>query len=321
MKPTEKTLKNQQLRIADHVRATDCYGFFNLLTGSELLDVVEAQLPEHRERLYPPTVTLSLFMAQALSSDGSCQKAVNGYVVGRAFNGLEPCSTGTGAYCKARQNLPLEMISSVARQTGQLIVEHTPDAWHWRGRRLKLVDGTTVTMPDTPENQAVYPQQKGQKPGLGFPIARIVGLICLGSGAVLDAAMGPFKGKGASEHALFRQLLDTLEPGDVVLADRYYCSYWLIALLLAIRVDLVFGQHGARKTDFRKGKRLGARDHIIEWTKPRACPDWMAKEQYETFPETLSIRETQVAGKVLVTTLLSPDEAPKSELSELYKQR
>lgn len=321
MQITDIRLKKQQKRIADQVQATDCYGFFNLLTGPALLDVVEAELPEHRERLYPPIVTLSLFMTQALSSDGSCQQAVNGYVVGRVFNGLEPCSTGTGAYCKARQNLPLELISSVARQTGRLILAHTPDAWRWRGRRVKLVDGTTVTLPDTPENQAVFPQQNGQKPGLGFPIARIVGLICLGTGAVLDAALGPFKGKGASEHALFRKLLDTLEPGDVVLADRYYCSYWLIALLLAKGVDVIFGQHGARKTDFRKGKRLGARDHIVEWPKPPACPDWMEKDAYANFPETLSMRETQVAGKVLVTTLRSAKDVPKSELSSLYKQR
>ncbi|MDN5881529.1 MAG: IS4 family transposase [Nitrosospira sp.] len=321
MQTTKKTLKNQQKRIADHVHATDCYGFFNLLTGPELLDVVEAQLPKHRERLYPPAVTLSLFMHQVLGSDSSCQNAVNGYVVSRVFNGLKPCSTATGAYCRARQNLPLGMVSNVARQAGRLIVAHTPDAWHWRDRRVKLVDGTTITLPDTPENQAAYPQQTGQKPGLGFPIARIVGLICLGSGAVLDAAMGPYKGKGGSEHALFRQLLDSLEPGDVVLADRYYCSYWLIALLLAIGVDIVFGQNGARKTDFRKGVRLGARDHIVEWTKPCQCPDWMEKAQYEHFPETLSVRETKVAGRVLVTTLLSTHAAPKSELSGLYQQR
>lgn len=321
MHATVKSLKNQQKRVSDHVQATDCHGFANLLTGPELLAVVEAQCPEHRERLYPPTTTLSLFIAQALSSDGSCRNTVNTYVVSRIFNGLEPCSSGTGAYCKARQNLPLEMISRVTKQAGRLIVERTPDAWHWQGRRVKLVDGTTVTQPDTLENQAAYPQQKAQKPGLGFPIARVVGLICLASGAVLDAAIGPFKGKGASEHALFRQLLATLEPGDVVLADRYYCSYWLIMQLLAMRVDVVFGQNGARKTDFRKGKRLGTRDHIVEWIKPRACPSWMEKEQHETFPETLSIRETQVAGKVLVTTLLSPNDVPKSELSELYQQR
>ena len=193
---TRKTKKNQQQHIADHARKIDCHGLFSLLTGQELLDTVEAQVPEHRERLYTPTVTLSLFMAQALSSDGSCQNTVNAYMVDRAFNGLEPCSTGTGAYCKARKNLPSTLVSSVAKQTGQVIAKHTSNAWHWRGRRVNLVDGTTVTMPDTPENQAIYPQQRGQESGLGFPIARIVGLICLGSSAVLDAAMGPFKGKG-----------------------------------------------------------------------------------------------------------------------------
>ncbi len=321
MQVTDKRIKDQQKRITETIRATDCYGFFNLLTGPELLDVVEAQLPKHRERLYPPTVTLSLFMNQVLSSDGSCQNAVNGYVVGRVFNSLEPCSTETGAYCKARQNLPLEMASTVTRQTGRLIASRMPSAWCWRNRQVKLVDGTTVTMPDTPENQAKYPQQKNQKPGLGFPIARLVGLICLGSGAVLDAAMGPYKGKGASEHTLFRQLLDSVKPSDVVLADRYYCSYFMIALLLALEVDVVFGQHGTRKTDFRKGKRLGARDHIVEWTKPRKCPDWMEPAQYEDFPDTLNLRETRIAGKVLVTTLLSVREVPKSELSMLYQQR
>ena len=131
MQTTRKTLKNQQKRIVDHAHATDCYGFFNLLTGPELLDVVEAQLPKHRERLYPPTVTLSLFMNQVLSSDRPCQNVVNGYVVGRVFNDLKPCSTGTSAYCKARRNLPLQMISNVARQTGRLIVARTPAAWHW----------------------------------------------------------------------------------------------------------------------------------------------------------------------------------------------
>ncbi len=321
MQVTEKSRKIQQKRVADQVRATDCYSFFNVLTGPELLELVDAQLPEHRERRYPPTVTLSLFLTQALVSDGSCQNAVNGYVVDRACNGLEAGSTGTGAYCKARQNLPLEMISSVARQSGRLIEAHTKDAWHWRGRRVKLVDGTTVTMPDTPENQAVFPQQKGQKAGLGFPIARIVGLVCLGSGAVLDAATGPFKGKGTREHALFRQLLDSLEPGDVLLADRYYGSYWLIAELLARGVDAIFGQHGARKTDFRRGQRLGARDRLVEWTRPVARPDWMEKDQYDNVPDKLNIRETRVAGKVLVTTLRSPAEAPKSELSKWYQPR
>lgn len=313
--------KNHQKCITDIINKSDCYGFFNLLTEPKLLDIVEEQLPDYRERIYTPTVTLSLFISQTLSSDGSCQNIVNDYVVKRAFNGFEPCSTGTSAYCKARQSLPTQMLSSLAKQSGQMVVEHMPDTWQWRGRRVILVDGTTVTMPDTLENQEVYPQQNGQKPGLGFPISRIVGLICLGSGALIDAAMGPFKGKGSSEHALFRQLINTLKPGDVVLADRYYSSYWLIALLTSMGVDIVFGQHGARKTNFNKGKRIGARDHIVEWVKPQTCPKWLNKDEYESFPETLSIRETKVAGRILVTTFLSHRDVSKLELSDLYKQR
>ncbi len=321
MNVTQKHLKYQQKAIANQAQSTDGYQFFNMLTSPELLDLVEAQLPEHRERLYPPTITLSLFISQILSSDGSCQNVVNSYAISRSFEGLKPCSPHTGAYCKARQKLPLEMISAITKGTGKLISQKTPKAWHWQGRRVKLVDGTTVSMADTAKNQAVYPQQKSQKQGLGFPSARMVALICLGSGAILDAAMGPCNGKGTGEHALFRQLLDILEPGDVILADRYYSSYWLIATLSMMGVDVVFGQSGARKTDFRKGKRLAARDHLVRWKKPQQCPQWMERAEYDQFPESLSVRELESGGRVLVTTLLSSDDIPKSELSDLYKKR
>ena len=133
--------------------------------------------------------------------------------------------------------------------------------------------------------------------------------------------MGPYKGKGTGEHALFRQILDGLDVGDVLLADRYSCSDWLIAELMATGVDVVFGQNGVRKIDFRKGKRQSTRDHIVEWTKPPTCPDWMTQEQYENFPDTLPVREVRVNGKVIVTTFLSASDVHKSELSALYEQR
>jgi len=321
IEPTSKKLKNQETRIEDCIRVTNCNDFSALLSELKLDDVVKSECPDYRERLYPPATILSLFVSQVLSSDGSCQNTVNHYVVARIHNGVEPCSTGTGAYCKARNNLPLKMVNSMAKQAGAIIMEQQLDAWCWQERRVKLVDGTTVTMPDTPENQSVYPQQKAQEPGLGFPIARMVGLICLGTGAILDASMGPYKGKGSGEHGLFRQLLGSLNSGDIVLADRYYCSYWLIAQLLSMGVDVLFGQNSGRKTDFRRGKQLGTRDHIVEWPKPRKRPDWMTKEQYQNFPATLNIRETKSGGTVLVTTLLSPKYVSKSELSSLYKQR
>jgi hypothetical protein len=316
-----KCAELQRNRIAYHVSQSDSYEFFNLLTSPQLLDVVEAQLPAHRERLFTPTLTLSMFMAQALNADSSCQRAVNDLAVKRMLSGLCSCGISSGGYCKARQRLPVAMISTLVQQTGALVVAQTPTKWLWRGRPVKLVDGTTLTMPDTEANQQRYPQQCGQKPGVGFPIARVVGVMCFSTAALLNAAMGPFKGKGGSEHALFRQLLDTFAPGDVVVADRYYCSYFLIAMLIERGVDVLFQQHAMRKTDFRKGQRLGPRDHIVAWSKPRKKPDWMTQEQYEAFPERLAIREVKANKKVLVTTLTSAKQAPKNALAQLYQQR
>jgi len=283
--------------------------------------MVEEQLPNHRERTYPPTATLSLFLSQVMSPDSSCQNTVNNHAIERAFNGLSPCSIKTGGYCKARHRLPLEMVAALVKQTGQLIAKQAPTDWAWQGRHVKLVDGTTITMPDTKNNQKTYPQQSRQKQGLGFPIARMVAIICLSSGAILDGAMGAYKGKGSSEHALFRQLLDCFEPGDIVLADRYYCSYFLIAMLLEKGVDVVFQQHATRCTDFRKGRKQGARDHIVEWKKPKQTPHWMTAEQYNEFTNELTVRELKLGKRVIVTTLLSDKEAPKKELSSLYQQR
>lgn len=319
--PNHKSKQVQQKLITQQANKTDAYSFFNLLTSPQLFASVEEQLPDHRERLYPPTTTLSLFLSQCMNTDASCQNTVNSHSIERVFNGLTPCSTQTGAYCKARQRLPIEMVSSLVKQTGLMVTQQLPAAWQWRSRPVKLVDGTTITMPDTNANQQLFPQQSSQKPGLGFPIARIVAVICLASGVVLDAAMGAAQGKGGGEHALFRQLIDNFMPGDIVLADRYYCSYFLIAQLLDKGIDVVFQQHAVRKTDFRKGKRIGARDHVVNWQKPKKRPDWMEQADYDRFPDELNLRETKVGKKVLVTTLLSEKQAPKKALAKLYKQR
>lgn len=216
----------QQQRIQKHAKNSDSYKFFNRLTSPELLSPVEDVLPEHRERLYPPTETLSMFLAQALNEDRSCQKAVNDAAIQRIVGGLPTISTATGGYCKARQRLPLAMVSKLVCQTGELINSQIPEQWRWRGRRVHLIDGTTVTMPDTDENQAAYPQQSGQKPGLGFPICRLVGVICLSSGAVLNASIGPFKGKGSDEQSLLRNIIDTFKPDDLILGDAFYGTYF-----------------------------------------------------------------------------------------------
>jgi hypothetical protein len=194
-------------------------------------------------------------------------------------------------------------------------------AWCWRGRAVKLADGTGISMPDTPENQASYPQPSSQAPGVGFPLARLVAIICLSTGAVLDAAIGPHAGKGNTELDLMRGLLDTFSEGDVLLADALYCNYFMIAQLQAAGVDVLFEQHGARNTDFRRGRRLGKHDHVVCWSKPRQRPDWMTPEQYQGYPDELTVREVKVDGRVLVTTMVNARQVPKGELFELYACR
>lgn len=318
-----RSVLSQQHRVQRYAATIDAFSFFNQLTSPELLDTLESTLPDHRERLFPPTETLSMFLAQALKPDRSCQNIVNDAAVKRLTHGLPQCSTKTGGYCKARQRLPLAMVSGMVRHTGHQIAAQSPDKWRWCGRRVRLVDGTTVTLADTQANQALYPQQKGQKPGLGFPICRIVGVTCLSSGAVLDAAMGNFKGKGSGEQALLRTLLNTFESGDVMLGDAFYGTYFLLAELQSRNVDALFEQHGARRrsTDFRRGKKLGSRDHLITLTKPKIRPQWMTAEQYESEPGTLTVRELEVGGRVLMTTLTCPNAIPKNALKVLYQRR
>lgn len=313
-------LDQRRSRIQRQAQATEAVEFFNILTSPELIDTTEALLPEHRERLYPPTVTLSMFMRQTLEADASCQKAVNGWAAQRAADGLSACSVRTGAYCKARLRLPLEMVTALTRETGRLLSRKALPAWQWRGRAVKLVDGTGLSMPDTPENQAVYPQPGTQARGVGFPLARMVAVICLATGAALDAAIGPHAGKGSGELTLVRGLLESFEAGDVMLADALYCNYFLIAMLLERDVDVVFKQNGARITDFRRGWQLDTRDHIVFWPKP-ARPEWMTPEQYARMPEDLMLREAKVGHQVLVTTMVSARDISKAELSQLYARR
>jgi hypothetical protein len=308
-------------RLGRRVREVEAVDFFNLLTGPELLEVTDSVLPEHRERLYPPTLALSMFMGQALSQDGSCQKAVDSWAAQRAAEGLSVHSVNTGAYCKARQRVPLEMVRTLARHTARRLSESGQPGWRWRGRCVKLVDGTGILMPDTAANQACYPQPSSQAPGVGSPLARLVGVICLSTGALIDAAMGPHAGKGTSELGLWRKLVSAFSPGDVMLADAFYCNYFLIAALQSMGVDVLFAQHGARITDFRRGERLGPRDHRVLWPKPKARPEWMSRQDYAQFPEELTLREVKVGKKVLVTTFLCPRKVCKTALGQLFRQR
>jgi hypothetical protein len=207
--------------------------------------------------------------------------------------------------------------------------DEVPESWLWKGRKVKVVDGSTATMADTEENQEEYPQHSSQKKGVGFPIMRFMAVFSLATGCILDLAMGPCKGKESGEHGLLRKLMHCFQPGDIVLGDAYFPSYFLMAILQAMQVDGLFAFDGRRSMDFRTGKRLGKKDHIVFWKKPER-PTWMNRELYNQMPDSIQIRECavdierpgfRVITVVLVTTLIDSNYAPKAELGWLYGQR
>lgn len=311
--------------VAQRASNCDSHTLFNLLTSDALFDKVEQLLPEHRERLYTPTQTLSMFLTQALHSDHSCQRIVNEEAVARTGTGMISQSTATGGYCRARQRLPVSLPRELARFSAQHMISHSPSDWLWHGREVKLVDGTTLSMPDTAANQNMFPQSRSQQPGLGFPICRLVGLMALGCGALIDVAYGPYQGKSTGEQALLRSLLHNLERDDVLLGDAFYGTYFLLCELRRRGVDGVFEQQGKRKsaTDFRRGISLGKRDHIVTLKRP-AKPVWMSQSEYLNVPRSLSVRELRTegkAGKTLVTTLLDSKTYSKGSLKQLYQGR
>jgi Transposase DDE domain len=297
-------------------------------------DTVEAasRLGQHpwRQRVYTPWITLGLFLSQALADDHSCDDAVARFQEFRADRGLPPVAPGTSGYCEARQRLPEALTWDLVRRTGQAIQRQAEDAWLFHGRSVQVVDGTTVVMPDTPENQAAYPQLDPQAPGAGFPIARLLAVFSLAAGTVLEATLGPYQGQQTGEQALLRRVLDHFRPGEIVLADRFHSSYWTIAALQARGVDLVARLHQARTADFRRGRRLGREDHVVTWTKPAHVPEWMSRTEYDAMPAQLTVRELRVRVRdrakrvrdlVVVTTLADAATYPAGELGGLFRQR
>lgn len=279
--------------------------------------------------IYTPSVTVWVFLSQCLSGDHSCRDAVARLIAWRATQGLQPCSADTGAYCTARDALPETTCRELVRCTGQDVDSQASQEWLWRGRRVRVVDGSTATMPDTPENQAEYPQQRSQRPGCGLPIARIVVIFSLSVGTVLDAAIGQYHGKQTGENSLFRTLHDALSEGDVVLADRYFSGWFDIALLRERGVDIVVRQHQLRASDFRTGRRLGTDDHVVCVPKPQR-PTWMSLEEYAALPAALELREVRVRVKqkgfrtkalIVVTTLTDAESYPAADIADLYRRR
>jgi hypothetical protein len=279
--------------------------------------------------VYNPALTLWAFLSQVLSADKSCRAAALRVLVLVVALERGPCSTDTGLYCRARAKLPTVLLQRLTYDVADQLDQAVPKHWLWKGRLVTLVDGTTVTAPDTEDNQKRWPQPNTQKPGLGFPMIRLVVLLALATAAVSGLALGAYEGKEAGETALLRTLLHRLKPGSVLLADRYYCSYFQVALLVAQGVDVVFRMHQRRNVDFRRGRRLGPDDHVVVWQRPER-PEWMAEETYAGIPATLTVREVRTAVTtpgfrvqtvVAVTTLLESAEYAREEITDLYHER
>jgi hypothetical protein len=282
--------------------------------------------PNSRQRVYTVRRTFFGFLYQVLKPECSCREIVRQVLALCALHTEDASSPGTSAYCQARNRLPWDILP---RLRCALAARADRMRELWLGLQVKVIDGTGVSLPDTKKNQRSYPQPGGQKPGCGFPLLKIVGVFSLATGALLDYAKG---NKHQHELGLLYRLLDTFKPGDLILADRGFSTYTLMALLWQRKVHTRFRLHHARPQDFRKGKGLGKDDRLLIWPKPEGWqkPSYMIKNLWQRLPKELSVRMVRFRLEVpgyrtqsvtLITTLLDPALYPAAELAELYARR
>lgn len=280
--------------------------------------------------LWNTGLTLWSFIGQVLQ-DGkqrSCNAAVTNAARYMIEHDIEPPSPDSGEYCRARHKLNAEVLRNLVRDIAEKMLLANPDHWLWQGKNVKLVDGFTFTMPDTPENQNEFPQSKTQKPGVGFPIARACAVLSLANACIHNVAMGPYAGKETGETALLRKVLDSFKPGDVMLADRYFCSFFMLAILKSRGTDVCMRLHQLRQVDYSKVKWLDNNDYIDTWHRPQRAR-WMSQELYDSLPEQMKIRivafntttDNQTEPLTVVTTLVDHEMYQATEIGKLYGYR
>ena len=323
-RPPCRELKNLQARAS----GSDSISELRKALGQFVPDALLGRHTQSgRDRLFTPLVTFWAFLSQVLSPQSACRDAVRKAQAWWSLGRRLPVSTNTSAYCQARSRLSEQTLLAIHRQTAQRLECNVPTDSLWLGRRVKVVDGTTCSMPDTAESQKAYPQPGSQKPGCGFPMMKLVGLFCLASGALLEVVRGTLR---VHESQLFRHLWPHLNPGDVLLADRGFCSFFSLSSLQERGVDCLMRLHQRRRVDFRRGKRLGPEDILLNWTKPAQRPETLSAQEFSALPDSLTVRQIRlhpnikgfrVRTIVLVTTLLDPIAFPAQALGELYFQR
>jgi hypothetical protein len=300
--------------------------FADILTEASIREVLNEHGVQYRERVFSPVTTIWGFLSQVLSEDHSCRDAVSRIIAHRAAQGITVCSPNTASYCNARSRIPTNVFSRLATRTAEELQTSVADRWKWNGRAVFIFDGSSVSMPDTPENQAMYPQPPQQAAGLGFPLARIAVLLSLATGACHDLAIAPYEGKGTGETSLFRRMYGTLKRGDVVLADALFDDYFIACELCNRGIDLVAHAQYER-TESRTAESRPDGD-ILVWQRPNK-PRGMTGEQYRSYPKHLLMRQVTVDARdknnrvqqfKVVTTILARSIDGK-QIGDLYERR
>lgn len=281
--------------------------------------------------IYCTAIVLWAFLGQVLrdGKGAACAAAVADIATyTQQMDLATPCGD-TGDYCRARAKLRPAALRRLVGQAAADLERKADPSWLWHGMHPKLVDGFTFTMMDTPANQRAFPQAKAQMPGVGLPIARACAIVSLATAAIQDIAVGPYEGKQTGESALLRSMLGDFGEGDLVVFDRYFCSYMMLALLQKQGVQVCTRLHANRHCDFRRGRSLGMFDHLVTWVRPQR-PAWMSQDLYAQIPETLTLRELQFTVTepahrpeiiTVVTTLTDPQAYPKQEVAALFGYR
>ena len=301
--------------------------FKELLPKSTIGKALEELNIKYKKRLFDPFVTLWAFLSQVLDTDKSCHNAVSKIIAYLTGEGVEIPSTDTSAYCQARSRLPEKLLEKLFNQTGQNLEEKVTTEHLWCGRNIKVIDGSTVSMPDTVENQKSYPQPKSQKAGCGFPIAKIGVIFSLATGAAVALVIDVLN---THDIQLARKLYQFLNPLDILLGDRAFCAYADLVAIKKLDCDAVFRKHQARKTSMRKGKIVGDCDKLVTWHKPKRCPKGLSKNEFNALPSTITVREIyyyivipgfRTQRVSLITTLLDTTTYPTLEIVRLYDKR
>jgi hypothetical protein len=252
---------------------------------------------------------------------------VRKFLLWLTLNTGKNASPNTASFCKARARLPQKGLEAIHRRLTNEIEAQTADDGLWRQRRVKIVDGTGLSMPDTRANQRIYPQSQRQKAGCGFPVMKLVATFSLATGAILGFVKGSLHD---AERILFKDLWDLFEPGDVLLADSAFCSYADFYFLSQRRVDCVMANHQRRTKGLEFVKSLGKEDRLLYWIKMKPCPTWLEKSQWKKVPEKLLIREVSFRVTIrgfrtkritLATTLFDQRQYPKEDLAQLFRRR